>query len=289
MAVARWCILVCTLTPLSALAQKQQILELQRDMALLHDQMRATNDKLGSLATLVEQVLDRVNTANSSVVVLDKNVKDTLREHEKSMEKSMAAPVAGLTSKVDAMSDEFRFVRESVADLNARLTKLQTQVTDLKSSVDVLSTPPAPPPGAAPPGAPATGAPAAPAISAEVLYNNARRDQSGGQLDLSLSEYQDFVKNFQNSDLAPAAQFHIGEIYYTKQDYKSALEAFDLVLEKYPENTKTPDAMYMKAMSLTKSGDKRSAASELRSLLKKYPDSELAAKAKTRLKELTAP
>ena len=203
------------------------------------------------------------------------------------MEKSMAAPVAALGSKVDSMSDEFRFVREAVSDLNGRLTKLQTQVTDLKSSVDVLSTPPAPPPGVTGGTTAAGGAPSAPALSAEVLYNNARRDQSGGQLDLSLSEYQEFVKSFPNSDLAPAAQFHVGEIFYSKQDYKQALEAFDLVLEKYPENTKTPDAMYMKAMSLTKSGDKRSAASELRSLLKKYPENELAAKAKARLKELT--
>ncbi|MCW5976954.1 MAG: tetratricopeptide repeat protein [Bryobacteraceae bacterium] len=247
-------------------------------MALLQDQIRSTNDKLASLTLLVEQVLDRVNSANTSVVVLDKNVKETLRDQEK----VLVAPVAALGSKVDSMSNEFRFVRESVADLNGRLGKLQTQVGDLKSAVDVLAAPPAPPPGgyATPSGG------GSPAMSADLLYNNARRDQTGGQLDLALAQYQEFVRNFPNADLAPQAEFHIGEIHYAKGDLQAAIEAFDLVLEKYPENQKTPDAMYMKAMSFAKAGDKASAGRELRALLKKYPDGEVAGKARSRLKEL---
>jgi tol-pal system protein YbgF len=119
-----------------------------------------------------------------------------------------------------------------------------------------------------------------------MLYNNARRDQSGGQLDLALSQFQDFLKSFPNSDLAPAAQFHIGEIYYAREDFKPALEAFDMVLERFPENPKTPDAMYMKALALAKDGDRKAAAAELRSLLQRYKEGELAAKARARLKEL---
>jgi tol-pal system protein YbgF len=280
--VARSLAFVSVLAPCIAFAQKQQIMELQRDVALMGDQIRATNERLTNLTSLVEQVLDRVNSTNTSVVVLDKNVKEGLREQEQSIEKTMAAPVAALGSKVDSMSNEFRFVRESVADLNSRLGKLQTQVTDLKSAVDVLAAPPAPPVAG---GAP-TGSGAPPGTSAELLYNNARRDQSGGQMDLALSQYQDFLKGFPNSDLAPAAQFHVGEIHYAKADYKQAIEAFDLVLERFPENPKTADAMYMKAMSLARAGEKTSAVRELRALLKKYPDGELAAKAKTRLKEL---
>ena len=64
------------------------------------------------------------------------------------------------------------------------------------------------------------------------------------------------------------------------------MEAFDLVLEKYPENEKTPDAMYMKAMSLAKTGQTTSAAIELRSLLTKYPNSSIAGQAKSQLTEL---
>lgn len=270
--MSRLLLAVLLLLPGALFAQKREIQELQRDMALLQDEVRMMNQKLASLTVMVEQVLDRVNNTNTEVTVLDSSLKDTLKEQEK----SIAAPVAALGAKVDRMSDEFRFVRESVADLGARLGKLQTQVSDLRSAMQVMSAPP-PPPGA-------SGAPAA--TSAEALFDNARRDQSGGKMDLALAQYQDFLNYFPNSDLAPAAQYSIGEIHYGKGDYKSALEAFDLVLEKYPENEKTPDAMYMKGMSLLNSGQKRAAAREFRALVGKYPEGELAAKARGELKKL---
>ncbi len=275
----RMAIFLLLACPGTAPAQKKQIQELQRDMALLQDQLRATNEKLASLAMLVEQVLDKVNNTNTAVAVLEKSVKDGLRDQEK----HMVAPIAALGTKVDSMSGEFRSVRESVADLGMRIARMQTQIDDLKTSVQVLAAAPPPPaPGAT---GPAT---AAPAVSADTLFNNARRDQSGGQLDLALAQYQDFLKAFPDSDLAPAAQYYIGEIYYTRKDYARAREAFDMVLEKYPENNKTPDAMYMKALSLARAGDKASAIRELRAMLQKYPTGETAEKARSQLKQLGA-
>ncbi len=269
---SRISVAVLLLVPGVLLGQKKEIQELQRDMALLQDEVRMMNQKLASLTVMVEQLLDRMNTTNTAVTVLDRNLKDSLKQQEK----SIAAPVATLGTKVDRMSDEFRFVRESVADLGARVAKLQTQVSDLRSAMQVMAAPP-PPPG---------GGTAPPTTSAEALFNNARRDQSGGKPDLALAQYQEFLNYFPNSDLAPSAQYNIGEIHYGQGDYKAALEAFDLVLEKYPENEKTADAMYMKGMSLLNAGEKRAAAREFRALVAKYPDSELAAKARNELKKL---
>jgi len=269
--------IILLLAPGLASAQKKQIQELQRDMALLQDQLRATNEKLTALTMLVEQVLDRVNNTNTAMAVLEKSVKDSFREQEK----HMAAPVAALGSRVESMAGEFRSVRESVADLSLRIGRMQAQLEDLKTSVQALSAPPPPP-------SPTAAAPAAVGVSAEALFNNARRDQSGGQLDLALAQYEDFLKSFPNSDLAPVAQYNIGEIYYNKRDYEQARKAFDLVLEKYPENLKTADAMYMKAMSLARAGNRAGAVEELRALLKKYPTGEIAEKAQSQLKQLTS-
>lgn len=275
-ALSRLIWLVLLVVPGLAQAQKKQIQELQRDMALLQDQLRATNEKLASLTMLVEQVLDRVNNTNTAMAVLEKSVKDSLREQEK----HMAAPVAALGTRVESMAGEFRAVRESVADLNLRISRMQAQLDDLKTSVQVLAAPPPPP-------SPTAAAPAAaPGVSAEALFNNARRDQSGGQLDLALAQYEDFLRSFPNSDLAPVAQYNIGEIYYNKRDYEQARKAFDLVLEKYPENPRTADAMYMKALSLARAGNRAGAVEELRALLKRYPTGEIAEKAQSQLKQL---
>ena len=258
--------------PLSSLAQKKQIQELQRDMALLQDEIRQANEKLAALTLLVEQTLDRVNNTNTAVAVLDKSMKENIREQQK----LVAAPMASLGAKVETMGREFSQVQESIAELNVKVSKMQTGMTDLRTTMTVMQAPPAPPgEGALPPTA-----------SAETLFNNAQRDQSGGKLDIALAQYQEFLKYFPNTDLAPVAQYNIGDIYYNRGEHKQALSAFDLVLERYPENEKTTDAMYMKAMSLQKTGSRRGSAREFRALVKKYPNTELAEKAAEELKKM---
>ena len=48
--------------------------------------------------------------------------------------------------------------------------------------------------------------------------------------------------------------------------------AFDAVLEKFPENPKTPDSRYYKAMCLVKLGRNDSAAREFRDVYARYAD-----------------
>ena len=273
MRIGRLCLIVL-LASAGAWAQKKQIQELQRDMALLQDEVRTMNERLTNLTVMVEQLLDRVGSTNTAVTVLESSLKDSLKKQQE----AVAAPMATLGAKVDQMANEFRYVRESIADLNSRVGKMQAQLNDLKTTVQILSSPPAPP-GTAPQGAPAAG-------SAEELFNNARRDQSGGKLDLALMEYEEFLKLYPNSDLAPAAQYNIGEIYFAKGDYEAAAKAFDLVLERYPENDKTPDAAFMKAKSLAEAGQKRRAAVEFRGVVKKYADLPIAERAREELAKL---
>jgi TolA-binding protein len=68
-----------------------------------------------------------------------------------------------------------------------------------------------------------------------------------------------------------------------------AIRAFDLVLEKYPENNKTADAHYMKGMALLKVGRRNQARDEFYSLIERFPNHELAAKAKAQLRALGLP
>jgi len=91
---------------------------------------------------------------------------------------------------------------------------------------------------------------------------------------------------FGNTETAPNAQYQIGEIYYQNGDYEPALKAFDALLEKYPENNKTRDGMYMKAMSLAKLGRRTEAARQFQELIEAYPGSEQAVRAKAQLKSL---
>jgi tol-pal system protein YbgF len=272
---------------LPAFSQKEKIAEIQRDILLMQDQIRALqrsqDEKMAAMHVLVQQILDSANKANTAVAVLD----SAMRERMKEQEKLLVAPVANVGAKVDTMSNEFAGVRESITDLSSRMGKLQNQIADINSAIKILAAPPPPPAPVAPavvnPNAPPPG------VSAETLYNGAMRDKSAGNADLAIEQFQNYLKWFGNTDLAPNAQYYIGEIKYLRGDLDGALMAFDTLLEKYPDNPKTADAMLQKGRALVKAGFKAEARQEFTSLIKKFPNHDNAAKAKTELAALNAP
>jgi tol-pal system protein YbgF len=277
---SRFALLGLLLIP-SIFGQKKEILEMQRDILQMQDQLRSLqrsqDEKLAAIQVLLQQTLDAANKANTATAVLEASLRDKLKDQEK----NLVVPVAGLGTKVDQMSSDFSSVRESVADLTSRLGKLQNQVADLSQAIRTLSAPPPPPPGAAPT---AAGPPAG--VSAEQLYNAAMRDRTSGNADLAIAQFKDYIQYFGSSDLAPNAQYYIGEIEYLRGDYTAALAAFDKLLEAYPDNTKTADALLLKGRALVKSGYKAEARTEFETLVKKFPSHENAAKAKMELRAL---
>ena len=280
---------VLFLSTLPVFSQKEKIAEIQRDILLMQDQIRALqrsqDEKMAAMQVMVQQILDSANKANTAVAVLDAAMRDRMKEQER----LLVAPVAGLGAKVDTMANDFGGVRESITDLSSRMGKLQNQITDIKSAIQVIATPPAPPatptvaPNAANPNAPPAG------VSAETLYNGAMRDKTAGNSDLAIEQFQNYLKWFGNTDLAPNAQYYIGEIKYLRGDLDGALMAFDTLLEKYPDNPKTSDAMLQKGRALVKAGFKAEARQEFTSLIKKFPNHDNAAKAKTELASLNGP
>jgi len=270
------------LMPLFSFGASKEIVELQRDVDLLQDQVRtlqrALDEKTAALQTLVQQTLDSANKSNSSMAVLQSTVGDKLKEQEK----SLVSPVASLGAKVDQVSGDVQALKESGSDMNSKMAKLQQMIVDLGNIVRACQTPAPLPPSAAPSGPPTPP----PGTSAESLYNGAMKDQMGGNYDLALKEFTDYLSYFGTTEMAPNAQFHIGEILNHNGDSEGALKAFDAVLEKYPNNNKTCDAMLMKGMVLEKTGQRNDGAKEFRELLVKCPNTEQAAKARAELKRL---
>lgn len=271
--------LLCVLISPLSFGQKREYVELQRDVATLQDQVRSLersfNEKMGGLTTLVQQTIDSINKLNTTVAVLDASLRDR--------EKNLAMPVTAVGSKIDQMSSEFQAVRVSIDDLTSRLGKLERGLVDLGNTMKVIQAPPAPPPTAA--GGPPQG------LSAEDLYANAMRDKNTGNYDMALAEFNDYLKFYGDTASAPNAQYYIGEINFNRKEYEAALEAFNLVLERFPEdrNTKILDATYMKGRTLVQMGETRKAADEFRAVIRRSPDSDLAEKAKAQLTALKLP
>lgn len=275
-------------------AVNKDLVAMQRDLEAKIDAMQQSiNARLDTLSGLLQGIQNDSRRTADQVA----GMQDVLRN---SVTNSLA-PITGLSTKVDATSDDVRSLRDALADLGARLERMDAKITDLKNQLQIMQNPP-PAPGASVPGAmpgttgtsPSNG-PGTPlgssfppaGISADKTYTDASRDRQTGNLDLALQEYQQYLTYFPNTELAANAQYYIGEISYNRADYKGAIKAFDAVLERYPQNPKTRDARLMKGLALAKDGQRTRAIQELHSLIQTYPASEQARRAQAALRDST--
>jgi TolA-binding protein len=271
------------------LAQKREdILSIQRDVAQLQDQIKqlqtSQDQKLAALESLIKQALDQSNQASGSMAALQRTLTDRLNDQQS----KVAAPIAVLGTKVDQSADDLRAVRENLAALSNRVANLDNKLSDISSAVRTLSQPPtAPPPapGGAPPAAGAAPIPPA-GTSAESLWLNAFRDYSSGRDELAMMEFNDYLKYFPTAENAASAQYYVGQLYNRAKMFDDAVKAFDAVLERYPDNPKTPDAMYGKADALAHGGHRTEAAAEFKDFLARFPTHSLARNAQAQLRDL---
>lgn len=270
-------------------AVNKDLIQLQRD---LEDKINAlqndVDSKLSQLTGLITAMQNDTRRTADQVATLQDSVGNNVA-------KSLA-PVNGLNTRVESMSDDVRALKDSIADLSSRLERMDAKITDLKNQLQIIQNPPAAP-GATGPGGPTTpgqqGAPNGPVtpppgMSADRSYTEALRDLQTGKSDLAYSEFQQFLSYFPNTELAANAQYYLGEIDYNRQNYTGAIQAFDAVLERYPDNPKTPDAHYMKAMALLKSNQRNKAVQEFRILVQNYSHTDDARKALQQLRALGA-
>ena len=278
-------LLVCVLVaaPVFVPAASKEIQELQRDIALLQQQMkdmqRSQDEKFASIIELARQSIEAANRANTGVAVIQSNLDKNLR----ALQDSVASPVVGLGTRLTEISNNVNTLTQAVSDLNQSLNRMQSQLTDIKQQLAVMQKPPEPPKQEVTPGGPGTtGAPggAAPAPcptgSATAAYDAALNDYRSGKLDLSVSEFNDYLRCFGNTNYAPNAQFYIAMSHYTQTKYDDAVREFDLVLEKYQDNPKTPEALLYKGRALAQTGHRTDGANEWLELIKRFPRSEAA-------------
>jgi tol-pal system protein YbgF len=274
--IRRFCLglLIASLTP--AFAVDKNILELQREVGLLADQVKqlqqSQDRQLAAIQTLAQQSLDAANRADRDVAVIQSN----FQQNGNQLKEQVVGPVVGLSTRMDQISGDVRTLQQAVADLTSAMSKMSAQLSDLNNAIKVLSTPPPPPPQTT---GNASGAPGAAVsnqspMSQTDLYNAATGDYNSGKFELALQEFQDFLKYYGNADLAPNAQYWVGQIYYSQKKYEDAVQAFDMVLERFPENAKTRDAKLYKGMSLVALGKRSQAHGIFQDMQRQYPNTE---------------
>ncbi len=261
-------------------AASKEMQELQRDVAQLQEQVRTLQSTVDKQNGTIVELLHQLQESNARTVAALNQLSGTALEKLGSQIQRGLEPMNRVPTEVRNVQNDTTELKAQVSELTVTMNKIMQQLNDVNNSIKVLQAPPAAPPASAntPP----------PPPPASTLWSNARRDYSGGKMDLALSGFQDFLKYYPTDPMASQAQFFVGQIHYSMVQYDVAAQDFDAVVERYPENEVTSQAQFMKAKSLVQSGKKPEGIKEYKAVVSKYPGSEAAKQATEQLKALGA-
>lgn len=217
------------------------------------------------------------------------------------LQRSMEENLKELRRLNDALAQQNGSIRKAIDDqrlqaeaLQAGLKDVMDQMAEMRERLHMFQPAPAAmapglPPGTDPgdagsglaPSGPGA-APVAPPAPRE-LYSQAYADYARGNHDLAIQAFQEYLKNYPDTDFSDNAQYWIGECHYGKQRYSEAVEAWNTLLRDFPSSDKLPDARVKKGMALERLGRRSQALVEYRYVVDRYPNSPAARIAREKL------
>ncbi len=132
--------------------------------------------------------------------------------------------------------------------------------------------------------------PATPAVSLspQDVYNSAYADYLKGSFDLAVDGFKIYRENFPDSPLSDNALYWIGECYFSQKKYDQAVTEFNDLILNFPQSDKIAAAFLKKGLALAELGRKEEAIVTLKLLMSKYPLEEESRIAQEKVKELSA-
>ncbi|MDO8299112.1 tol-pal system protein YbgF [Lacisediminimonas sp.] len=178
----------------------------------------------------------------------------------------LRAEIARLRGQIEVLTNELaneqRRQKSFYTDLDARLRKLEPQrLTVDGKQVDV-------------------------GPNEQRLYDAALSLFKAGDYRAAASAFSGFIANHPGSGYNGAAYYWLGSSHYALRDYKSAIAAHQVVVNRYPDNPRAPDSMLNIATSYQEQKDRANARNTLDALITQYPTSQAAQAAKERLPKL---
>jgi tol-pal system protein YbgF len=116
--------------------------------------------------------------------------------------------------------------------------------------------------------------------SSTELYLKAFADYASGRYPEAIKGFVAFVRNYPANDYAGNAQYWLGECYYALENYEQAVRELEKVEKLYPANSKVPDALLKMVPALRKLNRFERAREVTDTLLRRFPDSPAAQKAR---------
>lgn len=235
----------------------------QQDVTQLQQQIAAVNVALGALQGHPppdEALRSEVKTLAGNMGTLETKVSEGVSQFGR------------LDGRLARIERDARDATTRVGALEGVVAKLNAAVTAPAVSASLTS----------PAGRAAVPPPAEQAYASALVTFRAREH---GQ---AVLDFLDFLARYPKHPLGGNAQYWIGEAYFLQRDFRQATVEFEKVLEHGLSHPVVPDALFRVGMSQKHLRNNARAAEVWRRLLRDYPKSDAATKARGLLRSVAA-
>lgn len=235
------------------------------------------------------ETLGRVDIRTASIDSLQRIQRKDLTELRKDYEdqsKFLRSKGADTDTRLAEMAHRLDAVVSRLEDNNERFSQVLQ-----KFDASRLTASSAPSPSAAPATAPENSerspAPGSSTVTdPKPLYDAASADYASGRYDQARAQFEQYVENFPNTELAGNAQYWVGETYFQQKRFPDAVNSYRKVLDQFPHNIKIPAALLKIGMSQMELLQKNDARASFKRLIDEYPSTDQEADARRLLKKL---
>ena len=226
-----------------------------------------------------QQKADSARAAQiSQIVRMLGEVNDSLRSTNSHVSRWQANAQGDLRN----IQEQLVQIQELTGASQQRLIDLRQQMEERNAQTAPSPVAPVAPGDTSKPSVPTATQPAPPGPA--TLYKLAFDQMSRGSYGTARSGFQDLLGQYPTSDLAPDAQYYIGETLQAEGNTTAADSVFSVVVTKYPNAPRAATALYKHGLFLQKAKRDREARQAFQTVIDKYPRSDEAALAREQLR-----
>ena len=252
------------------------LLTLLAGCATLEDRMARQDAALSDLRAGIESLRTDLRSLRQDVSALSEALTARARDAATAeaagaeAQKAVAGRVTAAERRLEELGDGISGLEGSVAGLAEQIARLEA------GSASTASLPRSGPRSSRAPSS---------AISAEELFDRGMESFRAGELGQAVLDFDEFAEKYPGHPLAPSAQFWIGEAYFRSRDFQQAAEKYQRSVDLAPTGDRTPDALLRLGLALRSLRREDRARDVWARLLRDFPDSEAAARARVVLRQ----
>jgi tol-pal system protein YbgF len=122
-------------------------------------------------------------------------------------------------------------------------------------------------------------------LSPEELFDRAMASFRAGELGQAVLDFEELIERHPGHPLRPSAHFWIGEAYFRSREFEHAAAEYQKALDLGPTGERSPDALLRLGLALRSLGREEPAREAWARLVRDFPESEAAQRARVLLRE----